>query len=345
MLSVAVVEPGRVELVHLPEPQPGPYQVRIRSEAACLCNATDRKLVEGHFPGVEQYPLLLGHETAGLVDAVGERVRNFKIGQRVIGGLLLQPTHADYASGWGGFSEYVLAADHQAMVEDDLATPEGGWFEVYEIMRAVPLDIPVEAAVLLCTWREVYAAFDDFALGPGQDILIFGAGPVGLSFVKFARLLGLNYIGVVEFVADKRQKALDMGASQTFAPDDPPLEHLVRERGRPLDAVIDAVGKESIINAALPLVKLGGSVCVYGVIDQPVIQVHKHRGPYNFNLLIHQWPTRFREAAAQEPLCAWIRAGKLSHTEFLSAEFPIQDINQALQLSATGQTLKTLLRF
>jgi Zn-dependent alcohol dehydrogenase len=345
MLSVAVAEPGKVELVQIPVPEPGPYEARIRTEVACLCNATDRKLVEGHFPGVEQYPLLLGHETAGIVDAVGPRVRSFKKGDRVIGGLLLKTTDSKYASGWGGFSEYILAGDHQAMVEDGVATPENGWLEVYEIMRIVPSDIPLEAAVLLCTWREVYAAFGDFDLKPGQDILIFGAGPVGLSFVKFAHLLGLNYIGVVEFSAEKRQKAMHMGASETFSPDDPAIEYLAQKRGKPLDAVIDAVGKESIISAALPLVKMGGAVCVYGVIDQPVIQLHKHRGPYNFNLLMHQWPTRFREAAAQEPLCAWITDDKLSHTEFLSAEFPIGQINQALELSRSGQTLKTLLRF
>jgi threonine dehydrogenase-like Zn-dependent dehydrogenase len=109
--------------------------------------------------------------------------------------------------------------------------------------------------------------------------------------------------------------------------------------------VIDAVGKESIINSALPLVKLGGSICVYGVIDQPAIQLLKDEGPYNFNLLIHQWPTRFREAAAQEPLCEWIRQGKLSHTEFLSVEYPINQIQDAFSLSRAGKTLKTLLRY
>ncbi|MGB5846594.1 MAG: alcohol dehydrogenase catalytic domain-containing protein, partial [Anaerolineales bacterium] len=77
MLSVAVVKPDQVELVDIPIPTPGPYEARIRSEAACLCNATDRKLIEGHFPGVEDYPLILGHETVGIVEQVGEKVRNF----------------------------------------------------------------------------------------------------------------------------------------------------------------------------------------------------------------------------------------------------------------------------
>ncbi|RPI97482.1 MAG: sorbitol dehydrogenase, partial [Chloroflexi bacterium] len=323
MFTIAVTQPGEVKIVEVPCPQPGPYQALVRTEVACICNATDRKLVDGHFPGVETYPLLLGHENAGIVVAVGDKVRSFKPGDRVIGGLLLDSPDPAYASGWGGFSEFTLAGDHKAMVADGANTSEHGYAEVFEIMRAVPADIPVEAAVLLCTWREVYGAFGDFNLHPGQNILIFGAGPVGLSFVKFARLLGLNWIGVVELSEEKRQIALRMGASEAFSPEAAGMDAIRVDWSGKLDAVIDAVGKESIINAALPLVRLGGSICVYGVIDQPDLQLHKHSGPYIFNLLIHQWPTRARESAAQEPLCEWIRQGKLSHTEFLSVEYPI----------------------
>ncbi len=345
MLSVAVVKPDQVELVDIPLPTPGPYEARIRSEAVCLCNATDRKLIEGHFPGVEDYPLILGHETVGIVDAVGEKVRNFQVGDRVVGGLLLNTTNPTYASGWGGFSEYVLAGDHHAMVADGVANPENNWFEVYEIMRVVPASIPVEDAVMLCTWREVYGAFGDFQLQEGDDILVFGAGPVGLSFVKFARLLNLGFICVVEILPEKRQNAIEMGADAGLATDETELSTLVDQRGKPFDAVIDAVGKEAIINSALPLIKMAGSVCVYGVIDTPIVNLQKGKGPYNFNLFVHQWPTRFREAAAQEPLCEWIEAGKLSHREFISVEYPITQINQAIELSKTGQTIKTLLRF
>ncbi|MFC1921831.1 zinc-binding dehydrogenase [Chloroflexota bacterium] len=345
MLSVAVVKPDQVELVDIPVPTPGPYEARIHSEAACLCNATDRKLIEGHFPGVEDYPLILGHESVGIVDAVGDKVCNFQVGDRIVGGLLLNSTNPAYASGWGGFSEYVLAGDHHAMVADGVAKPENNWFEVYEIMRTVPASISVEDAVMLCTWREVYGAFGDFQLQEGDDILIYGAGPVGLSFVKFARLLGLGFICVVEIIPEKRQKAIEMGADVLLAPDEQELKALVDQRQKPFDAVIDAVGKEAIINAALPLVKMAGSVCVYGVIDTPTVNLQKSKGPYNFNLFVHQWPTRFREAAAQEPLCEWIKAGKLSHREFISVEYPINQINQAIELSKIGQTIKTLLRF
>lgn len=345
MRAVAVTEPGRVSLVEIPPPEPGPYEARIRTEVACLCNATDRKLIEGHFPGVERYPLLLGHETAGVVEAVGDKVRSFAVGDRVIGGLLLDSTDPAYASGWGGFAEAIIAGDHRAMVEDGVADAAHGYYEVYEIMRAVPPDIPVEAAVLLCTWREVYAAFGDFNLQAGDRVLIFGGGPVGMSFVTFGRLLGLDWIGLVDPLPDKRSTALQMGADAVFTPDDPTLPDLSRSLGRPLDAVVDAVGRESIINAALPLIKMAGSVCVYGVIDKPSVLLEKARGPYNFNLFIHQWPTRVREAAAQEPLCEWLRAGTLRPADFLSAEFSITQIEDAIALAASGRALKTLLRF
>ncbi len=54
MRAVAVTEPNTVEVVDLPDPRPGPYEVRVKTEVACLCNATDGKLVAGHFPGVEK---------------------------------------------------------------------------------------------------------------------------------------------------------------------------------------------------------------------------------------------------------------------------------------------------
>jgi threonine dehydrogenase-like Zn-dependent dehydrogenase len=231
------------------------------------------------------------------------------------------------------------------MVADQAADPEHGWVEVYEIMRAVPRTISVEDALMLCMWREVYAAFDDFQLQKGDDIVIFGAGPVGLSFVKFARILGLGFIACVEPVVEKHKKALEMGADVAISPDEASLGQLKHAHGGPFDALIDAVGREAIINASLPLVKLGGSVCVYGVIDTPEIRVEKHKGPYNFNLLIHQWPTREREAAAQEPLVKWIEAGKLSYREFVAADYPIQEIQRAYEGSKTGLPIKTILRF
>lgn len=345
MFTTAVVDRNELEIVEIPEPTPGPYEVKIRNEAGLICNATDRKLVEGQFPGVDTFPFLLGHETVGIVTEVGEKVRNFKVGDRAIGGLLLRTTDPGYTSGWGGFSEYVIAGDHLAMVEDGVADEAHGWLEVYEIMRTVPTSIAVEDAVMLCMWREIYSAFDDFHLKAGDDILIYGDGPIGLSFVKFGRLLGLNEIYLVGKYPNKLEAAQQMGATGVFTVDDPALAGLVTQRGKPFDAVIDGVGKASIINDAIPQVRMGGTIGVYGVIGDESIHLLHRRGPYNFNLILHQWPTRAGERVAQEPLIEWIESGKLSYKEFLSGEFDIRDVSEAYEFAQAKPNIKTLLRF
>ena len=131
----------------------------------------------------------------------------------------------------------------------------------------------------MCTWREVYGGFGDFHLKAGDEIVVFGAGPVGLSFVKFGRLLGLKYIGVADPVESKRAKALAMGADEVFDPGPAALADLKRRRKKPLDAVIDAVGNESIANAGLELIGMGGSICIYGVIAEAHHHDPKTPGP------------------------------------------------------------------
>ncbi len=345
MRAVAVMKPGEVRIVDVPVPEPGPYQALVQTELAAFCNATDGKLVAGHFPGVESYPLLLGHESTGIVRKVGGRVRNLAVGDRAIGGLVFDVPGGGYASGWGGFCDFTLVNDHDAMVADGVADAAHGWLEVYEIQRRVDADIPAPEAVLLCTWREVQGGMGDFQLQPGQDVLIFGAGPVGLSFVKLARVSGLGWVGVVDPMPDKRRKATAMGADAVFAPDDPAIDALPRTRGKPLDAVVDAVGNPRIANRGLPLIKLGGSICVYGVVADRSFPLEKAAGPYNFNLFMHQWPTRARERAAQGPLCELVRQGRLRAEEFVTHEFPLERIGEALKAVAGGEVLKCLLRY
>lgn len=344
MKAVAVTRPDDVAMVEVAKPTPGPYQALVRTEVALLCNATDSKIIAGHFPGVNGYPLVLGHESAGIVEAVGEKVRNFKVGDRAIGGLVLDFQDPHMHSAWGGFCEYTLCNDHGAMVNDRVADEEHGWRECFEIQQAVPPDITPEAAGLLCMWREVLGAFSDFHFSKGEELLVFGAGPVGLSFVKLGRLLGMKYIAAVDPLPHKRLKAAALGAHETFSPNDD-FTALVRRRGRPFDAVVDAVGLPAITNTALPLIKMSGTIAIYGVIADDVIPISKSRGPYNFNLIVHQWPTRHRERAALGPLCSWIRQDALKPEDFISHEFPIDRIHDALAAIKRGEVIKALLRY
>jgi threonine dehydrogenase-like Zn-dependent dehydrogenase len=344
MFAIAVTTPGQLDVVEVPNPIPGPYEARIRTELAALCNLTDRKVIEGHFPGVEDYPLLLGHETVGLVEEVGDKVRNFKVGDRVVGALVLNTTSPNFASGWGGFAEYTIAGDHWAMVEDGVADPDHNWYDVYEIMTVVPPDIPVEAAVMLCTWREVLGSMTDFGLEPDTDLLIFGCGPVGLSYVKFARLLGFNRIMAVDPNQPKLELAREMGADQVATPADIDAGTALSPADK-FDAIIDAVGKEQIMPVALRHIKTSGSICIYGILDKPVVQTEHGLGPLNFSVKFHQWPIRASERQAQDQLCDWVRRGKLDPQAFISAEYPIFEIAAAYPESVASKHVKTVLRY
>ncbi|MEN3942641.1 alcohol dehydrogenase catalytic domain-containing protein [Prosthecobacter sp. SYSU 5D2] len=340
MKSVIALHPGQIEILDTPLPSPGPYQALVKTECACVCNRTDSELLHGNFPGMEdKFPFALGHESVGTVVTVGEKVRHFAIGDRAVSGLNFDLQMEGVDSGWGGFGEYTLANDHEAMVADGVADESHGWFEVYEIQTKVDADIPPEEAVLLCTWREVLGAFRDFHLQPGDDVLIYGAGPVGLSFVKLGRLFGLGWIGIVDRHADKQAKALAFGADAVFAPGEK------IERSKKLDAVIDAVGHPDILQQGLPLLRRGGSHCIYGVLSHPVLHIDKSKADFNFNLFVHQWPTRKYEKESQPQLCHWIREGKLTSADFITHRFPLDKIVEAFDEIARRKVIKALIEY
>ena len=343
MRAVIAREPGNLEVLQIEKPKAGPYQALVKTDVAAVCNSTDSKLISGHFPGVQAFPMVLGHEDTGIVQEVGAKVRNFKPGDRIVNGLVLNFAEPGLNTSWGGFCEYTLVNDHDAMVADGVADEDHGWYECFEIQRKVDPDIPPEEAVGLCMWREVYGGFGDFNFKAGDRILVFGAGPVGLSFVKFGKLLGLKWIGVIDPLPQKRELARKMGADAVYELGD--VSKLQKDTARSLDAVVDAVGNEKIVNLALPLIRMGGSICVYGVVAAPTIPVDKEAGPYNFNLFVHQWPTRWREREAQKPLCDWIRQGKLKASEFVTHEFPLEKIADAFAAVREGKVVKCLLRY
>ena len=332
--------------IDTPKPEPGPYQALVRTELACVCNNTDGELVHGSFPEMEDiFPFALGHESVGTVEQIGDKVRHFSVGGRAVSGLVFDLGVEGLQSGWGGFCEYVLANDHKAMVEDEVANEDHGWVEVFEIQTPVDADIDPEDAVLLCTWREVLGAFRDFHLRPGDDVLIFGGGPVGLSFVKLGRLFGLGWIGLVDRHPEKQEKARGFGADAVFAPGDPAIAGILQSHGE-LDAVIDAVGKAELINIGLPLLKRGGSIGIYGFLaGLREFSVDNALGDYNYNLYVHQWPTRLYEKEAQGPLCDWVREGKLSASEFITHRFSIEQIGDALQAVRDRKVIKALLSY
>jgi threonine dehydrogenase-like Zn-dependent dehydrogenase len=123
------------------------------------------------------------------------------------------------------------------------------------------------------------------------------------------------------------------------------ISELAKIRGNKLDAVIDAVGHPDIVQQGLPLLRRGGSHCIYGVLTHGVLHIDKAKADFNFNLFVHQWPTRRYEKEAQTALCQWIREGKLNSADFITHRFPLEHIADAFKAVSERKVIKALLEY
>ena len=108
--------------------------------------------------------------------------------------------------------------------------------------------------------------------------------------------------------------------------------------------MIDAVGRESIANAAWASSAWEARFASTASWLSPASPSTSKR-PYNFNLFVHQWPTRSRERAAMEPLCDWVRQGNCGRRISSPTNFPMERIAEAIQAVRGGEALKVLLRY
>ena len=117
MLAIAVTRPGEVRVVEVPKPAPGPYQAKVRTELSCLCNSTDTKLIEGHFGRRHRRTTRCCSGTRPWAWWRAWARRAQLQAGRPGGGRAMtcwSPTDGtSYASGFGGFSEYVLAKNQR----------------------------------------------------------------------------------------------------------------------------------------------------------------------------------------------------------------------------------------
>ena len=148
--------------------------------------------------------------------------------------------------------------------------------------------------------------------------------------------------------AEKREMARRFGADETFSRDDPALSKLTRNETRgesAVEAAIDAVGKEEILNAAIKIIPEGGRVCIYGLYRERRIGLDSNSAPRNWSLLYHQWPIRETEASAQAQLIEWIRGGELVWRDFVSSRYPIRDIGSGIADIRSRKAIKVLLEY
>lgn len=261
---------------------PGPQQVLVRIVGTGLCH-TDQFGRSGLL-GEGFLPAILGHEGSGVVEAVGSAVTAVAPGDHVVlsfdscghcpacqrgtparcaefetlnlagtgpGGPagVHDASGAPLTSRWFGqssFGEYALATARNVVPVDRDAP--------LELLGPLGCGIQTGAGVVLNTLRPA----------PGQSLVIFGAGAVGLSAVMAAALAGLSEIVAVDLHASRRELALELGATRALDGADPDLVALIRQGGPGADHSFDTTGVASVMSAAIEVLRRPGSAVLVG---------------------------------------------------------------------------------
>ena len=271
------------EVLELDLDPPKDHEVLIRFVAAGLCHSDDH-LRTGDLPA--RYPLVGGHEGAGVIEEVGPGVTRVKkgdhvvcsfipscghcrwcstgqqnlcdLGAQILDGCLLDGTYRFHREGedFGGmcmlgtFSQYSVISEHSCVAIDD--------------------DLPLDKAVLVgcgvpTGWGSaVYAA----GVQAGETVVIYGIGGIGINAVQGARHAGARNVVAVDPLANKREKAEELGATHSAGTADE-AQDLVQQltRGVGADNAIVTVGvvKEDVVEAAFNVVRKGGTVTLTGL--------------------------------------------------------------------------------
>src|ERR1700719_2679574 len=205
--AVQAVAPGKLELVQKPFTEPPPGHVRIRVEACGVCHS-DSATVEGILP--IQWPRVPGHEAVGRIDAIGEDVQGWAVGQRVGVGFL---------GGSCGYCEYCRDGDLVNCKNQSYTgvQQDGGYAESMIAktsgLMSVPDDLSsVEAAPLLCAGLTTFSALRNAPARAGDLVAVFGVGGLGHLGVQYARRMGFEVVAIDRGGGDRAELSKKLGA-------------------------------------------------------------------------------------------------------------------------------------
>lgn len=339
MKGLVVREAGMLKLVHdIPEPVMGPYEALVEVDACGICNGTDLKMIDGHFKGQNPFPFVLGHESCGRVVQVGEKVKKFKVGDRVIRAKLRNTPQ--YYTGYGAFSELALVADYQAMVADGMTNV----LPNHLAEQVVPASIDPAKALMIITLKEVYSALKRFGVTKDSSVVVNGCGPVGQTMVKFCKVIGVKNLIATDIDDVRLAAGKKMGADIPVNPNKTPLANVVRETfPEGVDIFLDAVGNNQLINQGLDLVKFNGKVAVYGISPQYKAMIDWERAPYNWVLQFIQLPTFQEEAAVHDEVVNMVLDSSIDLDDFVSHVMPVEDYERGFDLVRGRHGLKVSL--
>jgi D-arabinitol dehydrogenase (NADP+) len=335
MRAVVYDAPGRFSVRELPDPVPGPGEVRLRCTVTGVCG-TDLHIHRGEF--LSGYPLVPGHELVGEVAEVGEGVTGLQAGQPVTADNTVLCGHCEFCrrdqplycrnfhslgvTGPGGFAESVLVRAEKCFPLDGLAP---------------------EVAVMTEPTACVVHGMDVLALRPGSDVLVFGAGPTGLLLAQLLAHGGAARVTVAAPTAFKLELAAGYGADVTVRLDRrDPAAALPRLRSLApsgFDVVVDATGALAVLRHCVALTRDGGTVLVYGMTGERDTLPIRPYEVFRRELTIKG---SFAQTHCFDRAIALLRTGRVRTEGMVTHRFPLARYADALGALGDAACLKAV---
>ena len=351
-----VGKPLEIEDVEISKP--GPREVLVRTAAAGVCHS-DLHFVEGLYPA--KLPIVLGHESAGIVEEVGEQVNYVKKGDHVITCLSAFCGECEYClTGHmslcdnpdlrrGPDEEPRLAKAGAAMTQFANLSSYAEMMLVHEhALVKVREDMPLDRAALIgCgVITGVGAVFHTAKVEPGMDVAVIGCGGVGLSAVNGAAIAGAGRIIAVDTVGSKLNLAKQFGATHVIDASNQDMVGEVRElTGGGVHHAIECIGLKATAENAFRMIRPGGTATIVGMV--PVGTKIELHGPEFLREKRIQGSSmgsnRFRVDMPR--LVDFYLNGKLHLDEMISQRIELKDINQAFDDMKSGSVARSVIMF
>ena len=341
MLAGVLHGKEQLRLERIAVPSIGPAEILVRVKAALTCGTDLKVYRRGHHAKMITLPAPLGHELAGEIVDVGSAVRSFQIGERIV------PANSAPCE-----QCFFCRRDERNLCEN-LLFMNGAYAEFIKIPARiverntyrVPEHVDYREAALAEPLACVLKGMDDTKVSPGDTVTVIGLGPIGLMFVRVAKISGARVVAV-----GRRRAQLDraehLGAEVLVESrrGSDPTEEVRRhtEGGRGSDVVIEAVGSPHAWRQAVSMVRSGGTVNFFGGCPKQTVVCFDtgrlHYASLTLRATFHHTPYHMREALEL------VTRGELNAADFIVGEAPLGDIVTVFQqMAAQSGRLKTVI--
>ena len=252
----------------------GAHDVALDIKYAGICHSDIHQVAEEWGPAI--FPMVPGHEIAGIVTSIGSAVTKFSIGDKIGVGVFVDSCRT-CSSCTQGLQQYCvegMTGTYNGLERDGKTVALGGYSNNFVINQDYAVHIPDNLALegvapLLCAGITLYSPIKHWNVGPGMKVAVMGLGGLGHMGVKFAVAMGAE-VTVLSHSPTKKADALAMGAHHFVSTKDP---ESLTSLAKTFDLILNTVSAELEIGDYLNLLKLDGTMVVIGLPGKPY-QVH-----------------------------------------------------------------------